>query len=442
METEGEIDMGEINNREIVLDMLLSVERQETYSHLLIKDVLTKYDYLAMQEKAFIKRLFEGTIERKIELDYIIDNISSVPVHKMKPLIRCLLRMSSYQILYMDSVPDSAAVNEAVKLAGKRKFQNLKGFINGVLRKLTSTKENLAKPDEKKEPTLYLSVNYSMPEWIIEHFLSLYSYEDVKKLLQGMLEIKPVCIRFQRKLNHDEIESLLQSFTEKGVEVSKNSMAENAYFLKHCDNIAMLPGFSEGYFTVQDVSSMMAVEAAGIKPGDFVLDVCAAPGGKTMLAAEYTGKEGRVVARDVSEAKTDLIHENIERMKLQNVFVEVWDGRTPDQNMKEKADVVLADVPCSGLGVMGKKRDIKYRQKPEALTEIVTLQREILEQAVTYVKPEGCLLFSTCTINPKENMENTSWICKEHGFTLIEDRQFLPGKDETDGFYYAKLIKK
>ncbi|MGN1148579.1 MAG: 16S rRNA (cytosine(967)-C(5))-methyltransferase RsmB [Lachnospiraceae bacterium] len=445
------------NTREIVLDMLLAVEREEEYSHRIIRDVLAKYDYLPGQEKAFIKRLFEGTLERRIELDFDINQISSVPVKKMKPLIRNLLRMSTYQILYMDSVPDAAAVSEAVKLAGKRKFQNLKGFVNGVLRKMSVNKGSLVLPNEEKEPEQFLTVTFSMPEWIVKHFLSLYSYEETKRILAGLLCVRPVTVRFAASLSAQEKEALLEKIKEKGIAMRRHPYVEQAYYLENCDNIAYIPGFAEGKLTVQDASSMLAVAAAGIRPGDTVLDVCAAPGGKTMLAAEYAGQEGRVEARDVSDYKVAQIEENISRMGLTNVSVRVWDATVQDKEAVESADVVLADVPCSGLGVMGKKRDIKYRQKPEALESIVSLQKEILKQVSSYVKQGGVLLYSTCTINPGENEEMVQWICEELGFVKeplteylpkglpCQDTaregylQLLPGIHDTDGFFFARL---
>lgn len=450
--------MATYNIREIVLDMLLTVEREEEYSHRIIRDVLGKYDYLSGQEKAFMKRLFEGTIERRIELDYYLDSIASMPTRKMKPLIRCLLRMGTYQILYMDSVPDAAAVSEAVKLAGKRKFKNLTGFVNGILRKVSANKENLSLPLREKDPKGFLSVNYSMPEWIVEHFLSAYSFEMTEQIVEGLLKIRPVCIRFAGRLNEEEKASLIEKIEQEGVTVCNHPYVKEAYYLQNCENIVSLPGYEEGAFTVQDPSSMLAVAAAGIKEGDFVLDVCAAPGGKTMLAAEYAGQSGRVEARDLSDYKVGQIEENIERMGLENVSVKVWDACVADEKSKESADVVIADVPCSGLGVIGKKRDIKYRQSKEALSDIVELQKKILTQVVSYVKKGGILLYSTCTINKAENEEMVEWICKEFGFlkqpmeeylpTMPELEtakdgflQLLPGVHDTDGFFFARLKK-
>lgn len=430
------------NTREIVLDTLLVLERGEEFSHRLIKAVLDKYNYLEERDKAFIKRLTEGTIERQIELDYYLDQCSSVPVRKMKPLIRCLMRMSVYQLLYMDNVPDSAVCNEACKLAQKRKFGNLKGFINGVLRNLARQKESLSLPDRKAHPQEYLSVKYSMPLWLVERWTESYGEERVQGLLEGLLEIHPVSLRFRTDLSETERETLLDAMEQSGVKLCKSSLSPYVYTVENTENISELPGFVEGKFVVQDVSSVLAVEAAGIRAGDLVVDLCAAPGGKSILAAERAGDAGKVLSRDVSEGKASLIRDNIDRMGMRNIEVSVFDATGTDQTLVGKADVVLADLPCSGLGVMGKKRDIKYHMSPKKIANIVGLQREIIESSWQYVKPGGVLLYSTCTINPEENEEAVRWIVEHFPFEMEEERQFMPGEDEADGFYYARLRRR
>lgn len=427
------------NTREIVLDTLLVLEKGEEFSHRLIKSVLDKYNYLEERDKAFMKRLTEGTIERQIELDYYLNSCSSVPVRKMKPLIRCLMRMSVYQLLYMDNVPDSAVCNEACKLAQKRKFSNLKGFVNGVLRSIARQKDNLPLPDEKSKPMEYLSVKYSMPMWLVEIWVKTYGQETTQKMLEGLLAIHPVSLRFRTDLTEDERRQLIRQMEETGAKLMRSSLLPYLYHVENTENIAELPGYAEGKFVVQDASSAMAVEAAHIKPGDYVVDICAAPGGKSMLAAE---KAGKVLSRDVSDSKVALIEENIARMGLGNIVVEIHDATVKDESLTKQADVVLADVPCSGLGVMGKKRDIKYHITPEKIASIGEVQREIIRSSWSYVKPGGTLLYSTCTINPDENERMACWIVEEFPFELEEERQFIPGVDETDGFYYARLRRK
>lgn len=415
-----------MNTRELVLDTLLTLEREGDYSHRLIKSVLDKYDYLEARDKAFIKRLTEGTLERQLELDYYLDSFSSLPVRKMKPLIRCLLRMSVYQLLYMDAVPDSAACNEACKLAAKRGFGSLKGFVNGVLRRIAGQKNSLPMPDQGGEPVRYLSVKYSMPEWIVEMWLDEYGKNITETLLEGLLEIHPVSVRFSTLMSGGERDRLCGDMRKSGMEMTPSPYLPYLYLTGgYTENPASLPAFSMGKCTVQDVSSALAVEAAGIKEGDFVVDVCAAPGGKSLLAAEKAGS-GRVLARDVSEEKISITEENISRMGAENIEVQIFDGTRTDEALLGRADVLLLDVPCSGLGVMGKKRDIKYRIARENLGELQKLQRRIAAASAGYVKKGGTLLYSTCTIRREENEDMVRYIVQELGFEPVPLEAVLP----------------
>lgn len=424
------------NTREIVLDVLLEMERNKVYSHKLLKTVLDKYDYLSVQDKRFMKRLAEGCIERKIELDYYLDHFSTVPANKMKPLIRCLMRMGVYQIVYMDSVPSSAACNECVKLAAKRKFTNLKGFVNGVLRKIAANAGALPLPQEA-DVEQYLSVKYSMPLWLIKMWLKVYPKETVVTFLEGMMKVHPVSIRFRTDLSLPEREKYISLWQAEGARVNQSKELPYMYTVEGVEGVASLPGFLEGAFTVQDISSALSVEAAGISAGDFCMDICAAPGGKTMLAAE---KAAKVISRDVSEYKVALIAENCDRMRLTDkVELQVWDATVLDEAYVEKADVVLMDVPCSGLGVLGKKRDIKYNVTQESLESLMQLQKQIVDSSWQYVKKGGTLLYSTCTIHKEENENMSKWICENYPFVIEEERQILPGFMEADGFFYARL---
>ncbi len=410
--------------REIVLDTLLTLERGESYSHMLVKAVLDKYDYLEARDKAFFKRLTEGTQERRLELDYYLDYFSSVPVKKMKPLIRCLLRMSVYQLLYMDNVPDSAVCNEACKLAAKRGFCGLRGFVNGILRTIAKEREKLPLPDEE-EALAYLSVKYSMPEWITGEWLEDYGRDITERLLRALLDIHPVCLRMSSRAAREEREAVCGRIREKGVGITQSPYLPYLYILGHTEGPAALPGFAEGKFIVQDVSSALAVEAALIREGDFVIDVCASPGGKSLLAAEKAGT-GRVLSRDISEEKVERIAENVLRMRAENIETEIFDGSGTDERLAGRADVVLLDVPCSGLGVVGKKRDIKYRLQADSCRDIEMLQRQIVRASAGYVKPGGILLYSTCTIRREENEDMVRFIVGELGFTPMPLEGILP----------------
>lgn len=449
----------QVNLRQLVMEMLLAVtvsheDRPTEYSHVIIRDVLNKYNYLSGQEKAFMKRLFEGTLERMIELDYCIDQYSKVKVQKMKPVIRTIMRMSVYQILYMDAIPDSAACNEAAKLAAKKGFSTLKGFVNGVLRTIVRNKEQIPYPDKEKDFEKYLSVTYSMPMWLVTMWLEQLGKDRIERLLKGLLAEHPVTIRFRKEVFED-VKKALQN---QGGMIEQHSYLPYAYRIAKTDDISRLPGYEDGAFAIQDVSSMLAIEALGIKPGMKILDICAAPGGKSMLAADKLQGTGEVEARDISEYKVMLMQENFERCRLQNVKAVCKDAVMQDNGWIEQADVVIADVPCSGLGVIGKKRDIKYKMNPNAIKAIIALQEQILERAVSYVKPQGLLLFSTCTINREENEAHTELLKEKYNMTPVSlDNalpqilhsettkqgylQLLPGIHDTDGFFISVFRK-
>lgn len=453
-----------VNEREIVLDMLLQLERGEGYSHQVLRDTLMKYQYLPKQSRSFLTRLYEGTLEYRYQIDWELNHYSKVKTNKMKPVIRTLLRMGVYQILYMDQVPDSAACNEAVKLAGKRGFSTLKGFVNGVLRQIAREKSELPHPVREKEPIRYLSWKYSMPEWIVTEWMGRFDESQAEQMLAAVLEERPVTVRCNA--HRIEKEELKKRLTEEGVTVVDGSILPQSLILSEFDHLNGLDSFREGLFQVQDESSMLAVLASDARPGDKALDVCAAPGGKSLYLAELVGEKGEVTARDLTEYKVELIWDNIRRAGCKNLTAECHDALVPDQAWEGQADVVLADLPCSGLGILGRKRDIKYRIQPTDRTELAALQREILSVVRNYVKPGGVLLYSTCTISREENEENVAWmerqwedfrlepLFREEQMTEVQDRelaekliregqkgylQLCPGEYPTDGFFIAKL---
>ena len=448
--------VNKVNLRELVLGILLEINKEGQHSHLVIRSTLEKYQYLEKQERAFLTRVCEGTLEYKLRLDYILDQYSSVPVEKMKPVIREILRSSVYQLLYMDNVPDSAVCDEAVKLARKKGFYNLTGFVNGVLRKVARDYSSIHFP-EKNQPVEYLSVLYSMPKWLVEKFLAEYGFEKTEKMLEAFLKEKPTTIRIRQHLVDKE--AVLESLKRQNVTVEPAPYAENAYYIKNYDYLPALEAFRMGNIQVQDVSSMLVGEVAAPKEGDYVIDLCAAPGGKTLCIADKLKGTGRIDARDISRTKTDLIRENAIRQNFLNVVVTEKDATQLDSESFEKADILIADVPCSGLGVIGKKTDIKYNITQNGIAELVNLQRKILEQASTYVKPGGTLIYSTCTISKEENIENVRWFVENYPYELesIDDYlceelrcdttkegylQLLPGVHDCDGFFIARLKRK
>lgn len=429
-----------VSTREIILDILLAVTRDGEYSHLALSGTLNKYQYLEKQERAFITKVTEGTLEQMIKIDYIINSFSNIRVSKMKPVIRCILRSAVYQICFLDGVPDSAACNEAVNLAGKRGFRNLKGFVNGVLRNIARKKEQIVYPDERKQPQEAVSVQYSLPLWLVEQWETEYGMDKTKAMAKALLEEKPTAVRIN--LNQITKEELIKQLKSEGVDVTESKELPYALFLSGYDYLNKLSGFQEGCFYVQDISSMKVAETAEPKEGDVVLDVCGAPGGKSIHIAQMLRGTGQVITRDLTPMKVAKIEENIARCRVENMRAECADARVPDESLREKADIVIADLPCSGLGVIGRKKDIKYKMTPEKEQELVAMQREILSVVPAYVKSGGTLVYSTCTIHKAENEENVQWLLENHRELHLESmQQIFPDETGNDGFFIAKLRK-
>lgn len=434
--------------RELILGILLEVTRDGEYSHIALRNVLSKYQYLDKKERSFITRVTEGTLEHMIEIDYIINQYSKVPINKMKPVIRNILRSAVYQMKYMDSVPNSAACNEAVKLANKRGFSNLRGFVNGVLRTIGRELDHMELPND-------LSIRYSMPQWILDQWLAKYGGETVEKMLADFQQEKPTTIRCNLQCMSKE--ALKEQLRNEGVTVEEHPYLDYALQISGYDYLADLDSFRQGAFSVQDISSMLVAHIANPQLGDTVIDVCAAPGGKSLHMAELLQDTGCVEARDLTEYKVQLIQDNIQRSGVKNMQAVQWDATVLDEASIQKGDIVIADLPCSGLGVLGKKTDLKYKMTPQMQEDLVALQRSILSVVKEYVKPDGHLLYSTCTIHEEENMGNVHWFLENHPeFQLVSMKerlcdelqayvqeegclQLLPGVHKSDGFFIAKF---
>ena len=372
-----------ISTRELSLQMLIEINEKGQFSHIVLKGVLDKYQYLPKKERAFITRLTDGTMEHLIELDHIIDLFSKTKTKKMKPLIRNLMRMSVYQIKYMDSVPDAAVCNEAVKLAKKHKFGQLSGFVNGVLRNIARNINDIKYPDVKKEFNKYLSVRYSMPEWIVRKFIKDYGNEKTQEILAAFQSGNSISIRVNTaKCTPSELKDIL---CDEGVCVEEIEGLDYAFVISGFDYLNSLESFRNGLFYVQDVSSMMVAEYAKPEHGDHVIDVCAAPGGKS-------------------------------------------------------THIAICDLPCSGLGVLGRKKDIRYKMTEQSLDGLAELQKEILDTVHTYVRKGKKLIYSTCTMNPAENEETVRWFINRYPeFELETSKQMFPKEIGNDGFFIAVL---
>ena len=394
----------DIDSRDIAYRILLEIEKDGGFMGDALETALRRNQFSDKKERAFLTRITEGVTERRLTLDFLIKKFSKTPFAKLKPEILTLLRMGIYQIVYMDSVPDRAAVSETVRLTEKHKLKNLTGFVNAVLRAvITAGEENRLNGMIGSSKT----VRYSTPEWICSFLTKTYGKEQADRMLSSQFEDRPLTIRVNTsKIQTDE---LCKLFSDAGVKTEKGSYSEHSLHVSGYDHVRRLPGYDKGYFSVQDESSTMAIErlyqlgAADSKGHLKVLDLCAAPGGKSLYMAELLGKRGSITSRDISEDKTDIIRENAERLGLTNVTIEERDAVSLDGDWIGRADIVIADVPCSGLGVMGHKNDIKYHVSPEGMQELAEQASVIIRNAAMYVKPGGVLMYSTCTVNPGEN---------------------------------------
>ncbi|GMQ56896.1 16S rRNA (cytosine(967)-C(5))-methyltransferase RsmB [Vallitalea sediminicola] len=441
-----------INARNVALDIITSIFDDKAYTNIAIDKYFNSNNDISKIDRAFITRIVEGTVEHVITIDYVIDKFSKTKTKKMKKIILYILRLSVYQIKYMDKVPVSAVCNEAVKLAKKRKFNNLSGFVNGVLRNIARNMDDIEYPKENDEPIKYLSIIYSFPIWIIELWLEHYDYETVKQMCINSNKVAKTNIRCN--LTRTSVRDLKKRLEDDDVNVEDGNLLDYALKINNYNNIRSLKAFSDGDFTVQDESSMLVAHLAKPDMNSFVIDVCAAPGGKTTHFAEILNDTGRVVSRDIYPKKLQLIEENVKRLQLHNVDVKEYNALEIDESLIEKADIVIADVPCSGLGIIRKKPDIKYNIKRKDISNLIDIQRNILKVVCKYVKTGGILMYSTCTVNPQENIQNVKWFIDNFPFELVgfEDVlpntvnnneegyiQLLPGYYDTDGFFIAKL---
>ncbi len=390
-----------------------------------------KYAYLTSKDRHFIRRTVKGVIERKLELDFYINSISNTPVKKQKKWVRTILRSAFYQIKYMN-IKDYAVVDESVKLIKKLKYKQFSGFVNGVLRNYIRKKDELIPRN--------LEEKYSIPNWIIEKFIKEEGMENTTKILSSFSKIRPIMIRLNTK--YFEKDLILSDLKEEGYTIKEVDPDYNVYSLSGIDSLNASKTFSDGKFYIQDLSAMYPIFLANLKKGYKVLDTCASPGGKTLLMAEIVGDTGKILSCDISEKKTDKIKENIKKSGFLNINVMIQDATKPNPDLREKFDAILADVPCSGLGVIGRKADIRYRLKKEDIKSLSFLQKEIIDNTISYLKKDGIFIYSTCTISKEENEDNRDYILNKYkDLYLFKEKKILPFMYESDGFYTA-IFKK
>lgn len=422
-------------NRKTAYLSLVDVEAKKAYSNLAINHqiVINKPN-----SQGFVRELVYGVLENKLTLDYYIDQLVIDGIASLKVPELTIIRMGIYQLRNMDSVPEYAAVNESVVLA-KKYCRSKSGLVNGVLREYLSKRMQLNLPDRTEDEVRYLSVKYSYAPWIIQLWLEHYSVDFVEELLEAGNVTPPMTVRLNwlKVMKND----LIKKLEEKGYQVEEGRICQNALNIKG-SSLLNTEMYKLGMFTPQDESSMLVAEKLDPKHGETVMDVCAAPGGKTTAIAERMNNTGRIIASDIYRRKLDLVDKEAKRLGITNITTRSWDATRVDSSMLQKADRVLVDAPCSGLGVVRRKPEIKYKNLTEEMELLPKKQLAILSASSGYVKPGGRLLYSTCTINPMENEKVTEAFLKRNpSFKQIERTLLLPNADGTDGFFICVMEK-
>ncbi len=427
--------------REAALEALTACRRLDTWSDNSLKAASRGLD---RREAALAARLAYGVLQNRALLDFYLDSCCDQSFAKLEPFVRDVLRLGAYQILYMDRVPDSAAVDEAVETVKRGKRKRAAGLVNAVLRRLSREKGGLPAIPSGLEG---LALQYSHPKWLVERLGGLLGRDEAEAFLRLDNESVPTTIQHNPlRGTAAELAASLETAS-----ITPHSWMPGCYLLSGGGDLAALPAFQEGLFQVQDAAARAAVLAAEPKPGWRVLDVCAAPGGKSFTAAIEMEDQGEIIACDIHQHKLALIEKGAERLGLQCIRPVLADGRQERAEWAERFDLVLCDVPCSGLGIIRKKPDIRYKD-PQALAGLPVVQRAILDNASRYVRPGGILLYATCTILPEENGEITDGFLACHGefqkepFSLpgLEGETdgsmcLWPQRHGTDGFYICKM---
>lgn len=429
---------------------LFALEKGEAYSDLALKARLDEAR-LDKRDAALCTRLCFGVLENQALLDYYIGHYSSVPLRKMHPRVRAILRVGAYQLLFMDKIPPSAAVNEAVATAKATRNGAASGLINAVLRRLAEHKENLPEIEAETEEER-LAIRYSHPLWLVRKLISQFGSQTAD-LLAANNSAPPTSVRVNRlKATKEEAVAALEA---EGVSVEEDPWLDSLY-LSESGALDELSAFQKGLVTAQDKAAQLASLALSPQPGSFVIDGCAAPGGKSLHMAALMENKGQILSFDIFENKLSQIAENARRIGATCITPKLGDGRVFLPELEKKADFVMADVPCSNLGIIRKKPDIRFK-KPEDIEKMPELQLAIMENLSRYVKPGGVMVYATCTILREENEDNVSAFLQKHrDFSLepfFEDFPALfqvpagqltlyPHIHQTDGFFMARLRRK
>ncbi|MBE6718306.1 MAG: 16S rRNA (cytosine(967)-C(5))-methyltransferase RsmB [Ruminococcaceae bacterium] len=437
--------------RDIAFLSLLKCEKNHSYPNIEIDSMIEKYN-LSSNDRAFYTVLVYGTIEKKITLDYIISQFSSRDIGKIDTEVLIILRMGVYQIMYMGGVPDHAACNESVLLCTKNNKKSASGFVNALLRELLRKKDSIIFPDKKQKPVEYLSVTYSYPEWLCQMWKDDYGFERCEAVLSSLNNTPDMTLRVNTEKT--TVENVLQILSEKEIKAEKGLYAKNAVRLLQSYPVSQLEILKNGEVFVQDEASQLCAEVLGAKNGQTVIDTCSCPGGKSFSIALNMQNQGRVYSFDLHANKLSLVEKGAKRLGINIIQTKEHDGSKYLEELKGCADRVLVDAPCSGLGVIAKKPDLRYKEK-SAIERLPEIQYRILNSSSEYVKTGGVLVYSTCTLNIRENENIVQKFFEEH--TDFEPFDFdlgnkvksqngmitlYPDVYKTDGFFISRFVKK
>ena len=447
-----------VNARELALKVLKEVDEDGAYANLALNKILEKYE-LKKLDRSFITELSYGTLKRLNTLDWILSRFLKKPLAAQTVWVRNILRLATYQVVFMERVPNAAACNEAVELTKKYAYKGIVRFVNGVLRNLVREIDNIEFPDINCDSVSHISLKYSHPNWIVQKWLEDYDIKLTVNLCKANNEIPPNTVRVNT-LKIDRY-NLISRLKKEGVEAIKTKYSSDGINISGFFSYRKLPAFREGLFQVQDESSMLASQILNPAHGSRIIDCAAAPGGKTTHLAQLVENTGEIHAFDLHPYKLELIKQNCKRLGITNVICHVQDVRMLSEKWDEYADYVLLDAPCSGLGVLRRRPDARWRKELEQIKTLVKLQREMLDKISRCVRPGGVLVYSTCTITEEENISQIKTFLKRHDeFTLEDLTPFLPAalQDEqgakegfiqlwphrhyTDGFFIARMRKK
>jgi len=432
------------------LTFLEKCRRADAWSDAVLGSVMDSHG-LDGRDRGLCTAICYGVMQNRILLDHSIAEYSSVKVNKLEPKVLDILRITAYQLMFMDRIPASAAVNEAVKLSKKLGYARASGLVNAVSRKLSANKQSLLEP-KAKNVSERLSLKYSHPQALVDYFISILGVEECEKLLRCHNADVPAFLQVNTVKTSRE--SLLSRFAEKGIEADSHPYLPGCIILPSAGAVSALPGFAEGEFYVQDCAAFMALIAASPKAGERVLDVCSAPGGKSFAAYVLSGGEVDIISCDLHENKLKRIRESAERLGIDSLSTIAADGRQFKEDFEAAFDLVIADVPCSGLGVIRKKPDIRYKNTAD-FDVLPSIQLDILKNVSRYVRPGGRLLYSTCTVREEENArvveaflsDNSDYAAEDFALPGVGESekgmlQLWPQRHGTDGFFIAKLRRK